>query len=119
VHAFPRALHLRDGESFHAIPIDRLGPRAASPLPLGVVVRTSFRPGARWRPRRMTPGQTALALLDNTVVAQTRPAHALARISDAMRHGTIGLRGPRGDADATARALLAWTERAWNRTSPR
>jgi hypothetical protein len=120
VHPFPRPLHLRshDGRTSRFVPADELGAVAATPLPLGAVVSTSFRPGARWRPVPLTRGQAALALLDNTVVARTRPAHAMARIARAMQGDAPGLRGLRGDADQTAQWLLAWAGRTWARSSP-
>ena len=109
VHPFARRLRLRgaDGASFTDVHAAELGGTTGSEsLPLGMVVSTSFRDGARWRPRRMTPGQTALALLRNAVVARTRPAHALERVARATQDGPLGLRGPRGDADDAARRLL-------------
>lgn len=118
VRAFPRPIQLRapDGSPSHAIRVAEGGREATMPLPLGLVVRTAFHAGARWRPRRMTAGQAALALLDNAVAARLRPAHTLAGISRAVVRGaTVGLQGTRGDADETAHALLAWV----GRTRPR
>jgi len=54
----------------------------------------------------MTRGEIILALLRHTFVARARPEHALARVTSAVSGGAAGLRGPRGDADAAARAIL-------------
>ena len=107
VHPFPRPLHLRAADgSARAVSPHTIGAVGAAPLPLGLVVRATYRPGAPWRPRRLTPGQTALALLHDVVVARTRPAHAMARVARAMEHGVAGVRVTRGEADEAARRLL-------------
>ena len=107
-HAFPRLIHLRslDGRTARHVRPDALGVVGTMPLPLGMVVATAYRAGAPWRPRSMTPGQTALVLLANAVVARTRPAHALRCIARAVDHGVTGLRGSRAEADDAARRLL-------------
>jgi hypothetical protein len=107
-HAFPRPIHLRslDGTTARHVRPDELGVVGATPLPLGLVVATAYRAGASWQPRSMTPGQTALVLLANAVVARTRPAHALRCIARAVDHGVTGLRGSRAEADDAARRLL-------------
>lgn len=114
VHPYPRPIHLRRGSAYpagtmHAEAIG--GSCATAPLPLGLVLATSFRAGARWRPSRMSPGHTALALLEHTVAARIRPAHAVRLIARALARGAVGLRGDRGEADATAARLLAWASR--------
>jgi hypothetical protein len=109
VHPFARRLRLRgaDGAPVRTVLAAELGgTTGTAPLPLAMVVATSFRAGARWRPRRMTPGQLALTLLQNAVVARTRPAHALDRVARAARGDPVGLRGVRGDADDAAHMLL-------------
>jgi hypothetical protein len=107
-HPFPRPIHLRslDGTTARHVHPDEFGAVGATPLPLGMVVATAYRAGAPWRPRSMTPGQTALVLLANAVVARTRPAHALRCIARAVDHGVTGLRGSRAEADDAARRLL-------------
>lgn len=109
VHPFARPLHLRarDGAAARDVRAAELGGRdSVGPLPLALVVATSYRPGAAWAPAPMSDGAVALALLDNAVVARTRPAHALALIARALGHGAAGVRSERGEADATAAALL-------------
>src|SRR4051794_31757224 len=62
VHAFPAPLRLRtpDGDR-RSLPDPARGTPA--PLPLGLVVQTSFEADGEWRPRRLAPGETVLALL--------------------------------------------------------
>lgn len=109
VHPFPRPLRLRDqrGAPLHRVPAPRLGaPVAASALPASLVVWTTYEAGAPWRPRRMSAGQTALALLDNAPAARRAPADALRIIARVLDAGVVGLRCARGDADETARHIL-------------
>lgn len=108
VHPFPRPLRLRDANGTHAwrTSAEELGSSVApGPLPVGLVVWTSYRADATWRPQPMTAGQTALALLDNGVVSRLRPAYALRVIARAVA-GAEGLQGPRGSADDAARDIL-------------
>jgi hypothetical protein len=105
---FPRALRLRDplGAALDAIPADRFGaPVATRPVPVALIVWTTYLPDARWDPTVMSAGETALALLDNAPAARRAPAFALPVIARTVRDA-VGLRGPRGDADATAEAIL-------------
>ena len=110
VHPFPRRLRLRDASGAPAgrSSAEELGGTTARrPLPVGLVVWTSFRDRAHWQPRLLSPGQTALALLDNTVVARLHPAYAMRVIARAL-DGAVGLRGRRGDADETASRILEY-----------
>ena len=58
---------------------------------------SAYRDGARWRPRRLTPGQGVLALLANTVPARDRPAEALAALQRVVSTAPV-LKGSRGEA---------------------
>lgn len=79
------------------------------PLPVGLVVVTEFRAGARWRPVTVSPGLAALELLANTVCARTRPSAALAMFAHAATNARA-VRGIRGEAHTTAASIL---EEAW------
>jgi hypothetical protein len=75
------------------------------PLPVGLVAVSQYRQGARWRPRRLTPGQGVLALLANAVPARERPAAALAALQRAVVAAPV-LKGTRGEASEVAGVLL-------------
>jgi hypothetical protein len=108
VHPYPRLLSLRgrDGEPARRCPPEVFGGRAGSrPLPVGLIAVTHYRPGARWRPRPLTPGPAALALLANTVPARSRPAAALATLQQVVTQATA-LKGWRGEAEAAVEAIL-------------
>jgi hypothetical protein len=77
------------------------------PLPVGLVVASRYRAGARWRPRLLSAGEGALALLANTVAARRAPARVVAALQAVVARAQV-LRGVRGEARETARALLGY-----------
>jgi hypothetical protein len=108
VYPFPRRLSIRkeDGSPFYRCSPEELGCRiGTSPLPVGMVVVTHYEPGAHWRPRRLSPGRAALALLDNTAPARRRPTDVLATLHQVVAHAPT-LKGVRGPAEATVETLL-------------
>lgn len=108
VHPFPCPLHIRE-ERFEdrQVPIEDLGGvRGTKPLPIGLIVSTTYRAARRWRPRRLSRGEALLELLAHTASARIRPAFALAVLSRAVSEA-IPLKGLRGEADETAREILS------------
>lgn len=103
----PLSLRLGDDEKQTHVPVEELGGTAsATSLPVGHVIVTNYAEGSTWRPRILTGGEAVLAMLAHTVPARRDPQtvlDVLHRVS--MR--SIVLKGRRGDADATATALLA------------
>jgi len=109
VHPYARSLAIRDDNLRQvAHDVASLGGTAGQePLPVGAVVVTSYRAGAAWSPRILKPGEGVLALLGNTVPAQTRPAQALRHLARAVGGDTVLMQSARDDADALAPRLLA------------
>jgi hypothetical protein len=109
VHPYPVPLSLR-GENGHAAgktPVESLGGQAGvEPLPVGLVVVTAYQPEAVWRPRKLTPGQALLALMDNTVAARRNPAHSMPILKQVVTD-VIALKSKRGEAGEIASTLLA------------
>lgn len=108
VHPYARLLSLRASGGITACrqTAQLEGRTGAGALPLRAIVITSYRPGASWRPRQLTPGRGALALLENTVPARTRPSESLMAARRAAEKAVV-LAGERGEAGAMAGALLA------------
>lgn len=108
VHPYARPLSLRqDGLSqLRRYPVEALGAQAGRrPLPVGLVVLASYRPGARWQPRPLTAGRGALALLNHAVAARSATARVMAAIGEVAKVARFRA-GPRGEAEETARLIL-------------
>jgi hypothetical protein len=114
VHPYPKPLTLkqRNPAGKRQCSVEDLGGQVGTePLPVGRIVATSYRPGARWRPRVLSRGPAALALLDNTVVARTRPSFALGVIRRATARAVL-LKSPRGDVEEAVGRLLNRPDRS-------
>lgn len=60
VHPYPKPLSLRENDASPAkkYRIEEIGGRAGvKPLPVGLVIASVYKPGARWCPRRLSAGQ--------------------------------------------------------------
>jgi hypothetical protein len=105
VHPYARPLAIR-GDDPH-LPGRRSaeslgGSTGTDPVPVGVIVTTTYRPGARFDPERGSPGQGVLALLEHT---HARTPEVLATIRQAAADALV-VHGDRGDADEAASVLL-------------
>lgn len=79
--------------------------RAARPIPVSCVLVTSYREGARFRPRLLTPGEAMLELLSNTAPLRFHPRAAIARMRRLVARTPV-LKGVRGDADEVVVRIL-------------
>jgi hypothetical protein len=113
VHPFPKPLNLRpeNGEPGLKCSAEELGGKTGrKPIPAGLVVMTEYRPGSRWRPRVLSPGQATLALLSHTVPARRDPERALAALKE-VAATAVTVKSPRGDADDLTKTLLLTIQR--------
>jgi hypothetical protein len=97
VHPFPRPLSIRGPE---AAEVDQqqhvsAGRRA---IPVAWILLTSYRGGATWRPRRVTPGEAFLSLVANTVSVRRR-SRAAFRILHRVVENATALKSVRGEAE--------------------
>jgi hypothetical protein len=109
VHPFLKPLSMRESEDYRQTDraVEEIGGTSGTkPLPVGCVVVTEFREGARWAPRTLTTGQAVLSLLANTVSARRIPSAALAALRHAAANATA-LKGRRGEASEAVPAILA------------
>lgn len=106
VYPFARALGIRDdaGQTRRVDP-RTLGAVGDVPLPVTRVIATRYVTGGEWRAAPMSPGETVLALLANTLAARARSADALRILAAVARHAS-GIQGERGDAAAAAEQIL-------------
>ena len=113
VHPYPRPLSIRghNGQP-RKTPVEALnGHTGTEPLPVGLVVVTEYQPQAAWRPRKLTPGQALLALMDNTVAARRDPAHSMPILKQSVT-GAVALKSKRGEAGDIAPTLLSRLEKS-------
>jgi hypothetical protein len=107
VHPFPSPLSVREPGKYvgRTLGVESLGgATGVNPIPVGMVVVSTYKEGATWRPRNLSAAEGALELLANTVPARTRPEASLEAIKGAVRGARI-LKGSRGDANAVAADL--------------
>lgn len=101
VHHYARPLAIRENgdlQKQRKYTIESLGGRAGSkPLPIGLVVVSKYKPGARWRPRQLSAGEGALELIANTVSARRKPEKVLSTLNLVVAGAPV-LKGFRGDA---------------------
>lgn len=113
VHPFRKPLSLRASPGSPQVdtPVEALGGHAARrPLPVGLVVMSTYKEGANWRPRTLTPGTGALAMLDNTVNARHVPERAIASIQKVVAEARV-VKTSRGEAAEVAPMVLRMLER--------
>jgi hypothetical protein len=112
VHPFAKPLSLRTGGGQTDHQVESLGGVAGSePAPVGMVVAATYRPGAEWQPVQLSGGEAVLALLGDTIPAQTRPAECMRALTAAAERALV-VKGERGDAEDLAPLLLAALEDA-------
>jgi hypothetical protein len=114
VHPYPKPLSIRSidesGEEPEMIETDTAvedlgGVAGDAALPMSVAAVTYYVPGAEWRPRRLSKGEGALALLSRTVPARNRPEESLRFVSRPAERGVV-LEGERGEAAEFAELVL-------------
>jgi hypothetical protein len=110
VHHYARPLSIRENghlEKPKKYGVETFGGRpGAKPLPVGLVVVSKYKPGARWRPRQLSAGEGALALLANTVSARREPETTLATLEKVVSRAPV-FKGQRGEAQQVIDYVLA------------
>lgn len=106
VYPYPRPLSMRSAGARIAIAPEDLGQVAGDePLPVGLIVLSTFMPGAAWRPEIVSPGRAVLELIAHTVAIRNRPKAAMAALRSIVAGANV-LLGQRGEAASLAPELL-------------
>lgn len=108
VHPFARPLGIREDSTYEQTnyPAEKLGATSGvKPLPLGAVVISKYRAGARWNPAPLSHGQGALELIANSIAVRNEPRQTLRRIHKLMR-SAVFVKGTRGEACDSAASIL-------------
>ena len=75
------------------------------PLPIGLIISGTYRPGASWRPTIVRGAQGVLPMIDSTVLARQESARML-RIAARVAPTAVTLQGLRSEATEVAPRLL-------------
>jgi hypothetical protein len=108
VHPYPSPLAVRQPDSHKqsSIRAQELGGSVgAKPMPVSLIVVSRYEPGNEWHPRRLSPGQAMLELLNNTVPARRKPEAVMTTLQKAVGQA-VTLKGVRGEANQTAKLIL-------------
>jgi hypothetical protein len=108
VHPFHKTLSIRENDLYKQTeyPVETFGGRrGVKPLPVGLVLVSRYRAGARWRPQPVSAGQGILELLSHTISARRQPEKALAVLQRALADASI-IKGARGEARQIAGSIL-------------
>lgn len=107
---YPRRVSLRTGP--HGPPrrldlTDRAptGGNAATPTPVGLVALLRYDEDARWDVAELAHLPAIMAMSEQTVAIQRRPADAMAILGHVARPARV-IQGTRGDADDTVQRIL-------------
>lgn len=104
VHPFARPLSIRPHADERGVPVaaEELGGDIGTlPLPVGAVVFTRYREGARWRSRRLSPGRCVLGLIENCLSARYKPDFVLP-VLQRVAEAAVAVTTQRGEATETA-----------------
>jgi hypothetical protein len=113
VHPYARPLGIRQNghlERATKLTVESLGGQSGvQPLPVGLILMTTYKRGATWRPRRLSAGEGALELLANTVAARRQPEQTLATLRRVVSRAPV-LKGSRGEVHRVVDSILQTLE---------
>jgi hypothetical protein len=113
VHAYSRQLALRTPHATRRVSARDLGGQTVTGgLRPGAVLFTEFRSGARLELQPLSSGEVVLRLLQHCLGVRSRPDETLAALR-AVAANARGFSSLRGDADTTARLLVARARDGW------
>lgn len=108
VHPYPKPLSIRENgtpKQTHYSIEEFGGKKGAKPLPLGLLILSSYKRAAKWRPLKLSVGRGIIEMLAHTVSARRQPEAALDTLQKSVSNATV-LKGVRGEAKETAAFIL-------------
>lgn len=108
VHPYARDLQMRERGSSEqrSLKVERLGGSSGLvPLPVGQVLFAEYAEGSEWAPEPVSNGMAVLEMMRHTIPVQRTPARVMSTLSSMMT-GAAAWRSRRGEATATAHAIL-------------
>ncbi len=115
VHAFPREISMRDDayRPFTMSPESIGGRRTEKPIPLGTILFTGYKKGAKWRPKVLSAGQGLLELIPFALSFRRNPEFCLRVLNSAAARAIIAS-SPRGTAEEFAPLILDFVDKNVN-----
>lgn len=114
LHPFPRIITMRtrDGQFKHYdLPVESIGGVAATkPLPVGLVLFTSYEPGAKWNPVTLSPGQGSLEMMPFVLPLRRDPKLSMLSLNS-IANSAIIIRSRRGAAEEFADLILNFVDK--------
>jgi hypothetical protein len=110
VHPFPRKLSMRyfGASREKEVTVEELGGKHGhDPLPVGMVLITAFKTGAKWEPEVLSPGNGIIEIVPHTIPIRQNAKFSL-KVLDLVARRAIIVKSPRGDARKFAKFLLAF-----------
>ena len=113
VHPFARALSIRTddvtGKSVD-VEISSIGGKTGvEPLPVGFVLLTEYKNGARWKPKILSPGEGMIEMITQTIPIRRAPEFSLDVLKKITTRATI-TKGFRNDAKDFAKKFLEFVD---------
>lgn len=105
VSSYPRQIQLRTATGRRSVDPRSIGRVELNPTPVAAVLFTRYEPGATYAPEPVPPSAAALALFDNTVVAEVAPERAMSTAAQLARTA-VTFRTERPDAEEIAERVL-------------
>lgn len=115
VHPFARRIGRRteDYKTYELSVEDLGGAYGHSPIPIGLVLITEYRPNAKWSPKMLSPGQGVLEMIPFTLCLRHRPDFSL-RVLNKIASSAIITSSLRGTAEKFAETLLNFVDKHIN-----
>ncbi|MEP6901986.1 MAG: hypothetical protein ABJA66_09560 [Actinomycetota bacterium] len=113
VHPFPKTLSIRgfiDKYQQVEFPVESFGGiKGDEPLPVGMVLLTEFKAGAKWQPQILSEGFGVLEMLSHTIPIRYNPKFSLKVLNKTVNRAII-VKTERGEAKDFAIKLLSFFE---------
>ena len=110
VRPFARPLSIRIEGKPHRLRVPApASHKPGGPITVKLLLFTEFRPGTAWDPSAITPGETILSLISNTVPARRRPKRTLSILARVVA-GSAAIAAVRGEAAEVVDSVLSWIE---------
>jgi len=115
VHPYARTPVLRGAAHITWPPADiQVG---VEPLPVALIVSTTYRPGSIWQPEVVRGTRAVLPIIDNAILARSEPARLL-RLSARLAPTVVTLQGLRPDATIAAPRILEFLDEVLDGRAP-